>query len=77
MIPGIFNNQPVAVAGVVSTGIGLAIAFGAPISSEQAGAIMAFTASLSGLVVWHKVSPVGRQFTRKAQPGKHEMSDSD
>lgn len=66
------REQPVAIAGFVSTSIGLAIAFGVPITSEQAGAIMAFVGSLSSLIVWLMVSPI---VTRKEQPPKHSMSD--
>jgi len=75
MVPkNLFKRQPVAIAAVISTGIGLAIAFGVPISSEQAGAIMAFTAALTGIVVWPAVTP---EFTRSDEPGRHEMPDSD
>jgi hypothetical protein len=55
------KNEPAVVAGVVQALLGLLLAFGVDLSTEQVGAVMAVTAALLALVVRSQVTP-----TRKA-----------
>ena len=50
--------EPVLFAAVVQAGIALAISFGAHLSVEQVGAIMAFTTAVTAVVVRMYVTPV-------------------
>jgi hypothetical protein len=51
------TKEPAAVAGLVQAALALAVTFGAKLSTEQIGAILAFTAALMGFLVRSRVSP--------------------
>jgi uncharacterized membrane protein YphA (DoxX/SURF4 family) len=51
------KNEPAVVAGVVQALLGLLLAFGVNLSTEQVGAVMAVTAALLALVVRSQVTP--------------------
>ncbi len=53
-------GEPVLLAAVVQAGIALAISFGAHLSVEQVGAIMAFTSAVSAVIVRMYVTPVSK-----------------
>jgi hypothetical protein len=46
----LWQSEPTMVLAVVSAGISLAVGFGAPVSTEQMGLIMAFAAAVLGLI---------------------------
>lgn len=50
-----FSHEPAVWLGVIQALIGLAIGFGVPITSEQAGLIMALAASIGAVIVRQKV----------------------
>lgn len=52
------KNEPAVVAGVVQALLGLLLAFGVNLSTEQVGAVMAVTAALLALLVRSQVTPV-------------------
>lgn len=54
----IFGREPVLVQGVVQTVLALVLAFGADLSNEQVGAILAVTAAVLALVTRRTVTPV-------------------
>lgn len=53
----LIRSEPVAIAGVISAVLALAISFGAHLSTEQVGAIMAVVSAVLAVVVRQKVSP--------------------
>jgi hypothetical protein len=53
----LFNSEPAAFLAVVQAALALGIGFGAPISTEQMGLLMAFSAALLGLWTRAKVTP--------------------
>ena len=54
------KREPALVAGVVSAVIALAVSFGADLSSEQVGAIMAVVAAVTALFTRQQVTPVAK-----------------
>lgn len=52
------KREPALVAGVISAVIALAVSFGADLSSEQTGAIMAVVAAVTALFTRQQVTPV-------------------
>ena len=52
-------SEPVLLAAVVQAGIALAVSFGAHLSVEQVGTILAFTSAVSAVIVRMYVTPVG------------------
>lgn len=52
------KNEPAVVAGIVQALLGLLLAFGVNLSTEQVGAVMAVTAALLALLVRSQVTPV-------------------
>ena len=54
----IWNREPVMFLTVVQTAIALVVAFGLDLSAEQVGAIVAFSASVLGLIARSQVTPV-------------------
>lgn len=51
------QQEPVAVAAVVQTGLALAVGFGAHISAPQTALILAFTSAVLGLITRSLVTP--------------------
>ena len=51
------KNEPVLVTGLVTAIIALLLAFGVPVTQEQAGAILALVAALLAFVARAKVTP--------------------
>ena len=49
--------EPVAIQGLIQAGLAMAIAFGTPLSTEQAGTIMAFTAAILAVLTRRKTNP--------------------
>lgn len=58
------RQEPALVAGTVQAVLGLAAAFGAGLTAEQTGAVLAFTAAVLALVVRANVTPTGRNWGR-------------
>lgn len=54
------KQEPVLVYDVILTAVGLAIAFGVPLTAAQAGALVAFVASVLGVVVRQRVRPIDK-----------------
>lgn len=54
-----WEREPAAILAVASAAIALAIGFGAPITTQQMGLIMAFVSSVVGLITRSQVTPVG------------------
>ena len=54
------KREPALVAGVISAVIALAVSFGADLSSEQVGAIMAVVAAVTALFTRQQVTPVAK-----------------
>lgn len=46
----LWSSEPTLVLAVVSAGLALLLAFGVPVTKEQMGAIMAFSAAILGLI---------------------------
>lgn len=57
MLDYIKNREPVYTVGFVQACLGFALAFGAPLSGEQVGAIMALTAAGLAWLLRKAVSP--------------------
>jgi len=55
----LWNCEPAIVLGLAQSAIALAIAFGARLSAEQVGAMMAMITALGAVLVRSQVSPVG------------------
>lgn len=53
----LWNREPALVLAVVQTVLALLIAFGADLSAEQVGAILAVSAAVLGLITRQKVTP--------------------
>lgn len=53
----LWNREPAMVMAVVQCAIALAISFGLHLSTEQTGAVVAFTAALLGLITRSRVTP--------------------
>jgi nitrate/nitrite transporter NarK len=51
------NGEPVAVLAVVQMAVALGVSFGLGLTSDQVGAITAFTAAVLGLIARQKVTP--------------------
>lgn len=58
------KREPALVAGVISAVIALAVSFGADLSSEQVGAIMAVVAAVTALFTRQQVTPVAKAAKR-------------
>ena len=54
----LWGREPVAFLTVVQAGLALAVGFGVPITTQQMGLLMAFSAALLGFVTRSKVTPV-------------------
>lgn len=54
------NNEPVLISGLVQAALGLALAFGLDLSTEQVGGILACTAAVLAIVCRGRVSPVAK-----------------
>lgn len=54
------KREPALVAGVISAVIALAVSFGADLSSEQVGAIMAVVAAVTALFTRQQVTPAAK-----------------
>jgi uncharacterized membrane protein YphA (DoxX/SURF4 family) len=52
------KSEPAIVSGVIQALLGLLLAFGVDLSTEQVGAVMAVTAALLALVVRSQVTPL-------------------
>jgi|TARA_Y100000034_G_scaffold129502_1_gene186101 hypothetical protein len=52
------RKEPALVSGLVSAALALAISFGAGLSTDQVGAIMAIATAILALLVRSQVSPV-------------------
>ena len=55
------KREPALVAGVISAVIALAVSFGADLSSEQVGAIMAVVAAVTALFTRQQVTPTTKE----------------
>lgn len=53
----IWNREPVLFLGLVNTIIALAVSFGAGLTGEQTGAIMAVTAAVLSVIARTQVNP--------------------
>lgn len=53
----IWNREPALFYGLVNTVLALGLAFGADLSTEQIGAILAVTSAVLALITRSKVSP--------------------
>lgn len=53
-----FGREPVMILAAVEATIALAVGFGAPVSGEQVGLLMAFVAAAIGLLARARVSPI-------------------
>lgn len=53
----LWNREPVAILAVIQCAIVLLTTFGVSITKEQAGAIIAFSAAVLGLIARQKVTP--------------------
>lgn len=54
----LWGRQPVMILAVVQAGIALGVGFGAHITIEQMGLLMAFTAAVLGLLTGSQVTPM-------------------
>jgi hypothetical protein len=57
-LAALVRGEPVLAYDVILTTVGLSVAFGAPLSAAQTGALVAFLASILGFVVRRRVTPV-------------------
>lgn len=55
----LFGREPALIAGLVNAGLALAITFGAHLTVEQCGAILAFVNILLAVLVRGAVTPTG------------------
>lgn len=55
--PSWLTREPVAVQAVIQAFIGLVIGFGLPVTTEQMGLILVFTASVLALITRQQVTP--------------------
>ena len=55
----IFGREPVLVMAVIQAGIALAVAFGLQWTAEQVALLVAFSATVLGLIARAKVTPNG------------------
>lgn len=53
----LWNREPALVLAVVQTVLALLIAFGADLTAEQVGSILAVSAAVLGLITRKKVTP--------------------
>jgi hypothetical protein len=56
-LKSLWNEEPVAILTAVQAFVVLLVTFGVDITKEQAGAILAFTAAVLGLITRRKVTP--------------------
>lgn len=54
----VWENEPVAVSGLVTVLLDAAVAFGAPISDDQKTAVIAIVSAIGVLIARSQVSPV-------------------
>jgi hypothetical protein len=54
------KSEPAAIAGAVQAALGLLLAFGVRLSTEQVGAVMAVVAAVLALAVRQSVTPVAK-----------------
>lgn len=52
------KNEPVLVTGLTTSVLALLLAFGVPVTQEQAGAILALVGALLAFVARSRVSPI-------------------
>jgi hypothetical protein len=62
------KSEPAAIAGAVQAALGLLLAFGVRLSTEQVGAVMAVVAAVLALVVRQSVTPVASAPQAGGQP---------
>lgn len=55
----LWGREPALILAAVQSVLALLLAFGAELSQEQVGTILAVTAALLGLVIRQKVTPTG------------------
>lgn len=65
------KKEPAIVAGIVQAVLGLLLAFGVSLSTEQTGAILAITAAILALFVRSQVTP-----TTDGDAGEHGAVDT-
>ena len=51
------QGEPVAILAVIQMGVALGVSFGLHLTTDQVGAITAFSAALLGLIARQKVTP--------------------
>ena len=54
------KKEPAMVMAAIQSGLALGVSFGLKLSVEQAGAIMAFSAAVLGLITRQLVSPAAK-----------------
>ena len=54
----LWSREPVMFMTVIQTLIALGVSFGAPLTPQQIGAILAFSAALIGFIMRTQVTPV-------------------
>jgi len=69
----VLKNEPALISGLVSAVIALAISFGAGLSDEQVGSIMAVVAIVLAILVRMFVTPTNK--TANATPPAEPLSD--
>lgn len=57
----LWNREPALILGAVQTILALAIAFGANLTPEQTGAILAVSAAVLALITRQKVTPTSSE----------------
>lgn len=69
--PSWITREPVAIQAVIQSAIGLAIGFGIPVTTEQMGLILVFTAAVLALITRQQVTPF--EATGKALVDKNKV----
>lgn len=72
----LWAREPVLTLALVQAAIGLATAFGLDLTSEQVGAVMAFTAALLGWVAREQVMPMASPVRRRQRRASSHRSSA-
>lgn len=71
--PSWITREPVAVQAVIQAALAMALGFGIPVTTEQMGLILGFTAALLALITRQSVTPF--EATGKALVDKNKISN--
>lgn len=72
----VWYGEPAAVLAALGALVSLAVGFGAPISKEQAGLVMAAVSALSGVATRSRVSPVRHDAARRWDDDEADEGDA-